>query len=393
LWSWSESGQPQWSLQISDNSTVLSPTTGYVFRTSSPSTTLNFSGTSLYSSDASISGLTNTTGAFAGCHLRSNPYTAYLDWEQVFAASANISSTYCIPTFNGSSMVYDTYNATGNISVNPSGVAMTSYIAPMQAFWVVVDPNTQGTLNMTKAMLSHQAGAVGLKDVTSYPAFARLNLVSGDFYDQVVVYTDVNATAELEDHDSKKFFLSNKPQVYCAVGNEKLVINALKQGKAQTSSPLTIELPSTQVYKFEMAESFIENGLVILEDKQEGIFQDMGVNPTYEFFGNSGVIADRFVLHFQLPNGTNNEGQAGVEDLTSAQIDVISNQQGEILVSLSSDLTATGDIQIFDGSGRLVGQKEITSSQTGLQLSNGMGVYFVRVQTPMKTEMKKVMVY
>jgi hypothetical protein len=177
------------------------------------------------------------------------------------------------------------------------------------------------------------------------------------------------------------------------VGNEKLVINALKQGKAQTSSPLTIELPSTQVYKFEMAESFIENGLVILEDKQEGIFQDMGVNPTYEFFGNSGVIADRFVLHFQLPNGTNNEGQAGVEDLTSAQIDVISNQQGEILVSLSSDLTATGDIQIFDGSGRLVGQKEITSSQTGLQLSNGMGVYFVRVQTPMKTEMKKVMVY
>ena len=393
LWSWSESGQPQWSLQISDNSTVLSPTTGYVFRTSSPSTTLNFSGTSLYSIDASIPNLSNSGGSFAGCHLMSNPYTAYLDWEQVFTASTNISSTYCIPTFNGSSMVYDTYNASGNIAVFPSGVAMTSFIAPMQAFWVVVNPNTQGTLYMTKAMLSHQAGAVGLKDITSFPAFARLNLVSGDFYDQVVVYTDVNATAELEDYDSKKFFLSNKPQVYCAVGNEKLVINALKQGKAQTSSPLTIELPSTQVYKFEMAESFIENGLVILEDKQEGIFQDMGVNPTYEFFGNSGVIADRFVLHFQLPNGTNNEGQAGVEDLTSAQIDVISNQQGEILVSLSSDLTATGDIQIFDGAGRLVGQKEITSSQTGLQLSNGMGVYFVRVQTPMKTEMKKVMVY
>jgi hypothetical protein len=65
LWSWTESGQPQWSLQIPDNS-VLSPTTGYVFRTSAPSTTLNFSGTSLYSTDASIPNLSNSGGSFAG---------------------------------------------------------------------------------------------------------------------------------------------------------------------------------------------------------------------------------------------------------------------------------------------------------------------------------------
>ena len=167
----------------------------------------------------------------------------------------------------------------------------------------------------------------------------------------------------------------------------------MKQGKAQTSAPLTVELPSTQDYKFEMAESFVENGLVILEDKQEGIFQDMGVNPIYEFFGNSGVIADRFVLHFQLPNGTNNEGQAGVEDLTNGQIAVIANHDGAVTVALSADLTTSGDIQIFDGAGRLVAQKAITSAQTSLQLSNGMGVYFVRVQTPMKSETKKVMVY
>ena len=393
LWSWTESGQPQWSSQITDNNAPLVPTTGYVFRTSAPSTTLNFSGTSLYSIDASIPNLSNSSGSFAGCHLRSNPYTAYLDWEQVFTASTNISSTYCIPTFNGSSMVYDTYNATGNVAVFPSGVAMTNFIAPMQAFWVVVNPSTQGTLNMTKAMLSHQAGAVGLKDITSFPAFARLNLVSGDFYDQVVVYTDANATSEVEDYDSKKFFLPNKAQVYCPVGNDKLVINALKQGKAQTSAPLTVELPSTQVYKFEMAESFVENGLVVLEDKQEKIFQDMGVNPVYEFYGNSGVIADRFVLHFQLPNGTTNEGQAGVEDLTSGQIAVIANHDGAVTVALSADLTTSGDVQIFDGAGRLIAQKAITSAQTSLQLNNGTGVYFVRVQTPMKTEMKKVMVY
>ena len=62
-------------------------------------------------------------------------------------------------------------------------------------------------------------------------------------------------------------------------------------------------------------------------------------------------------------------------------------------VVLSADLTTSGGIQIFDEAGRLVAQKAITSAQTSLQLNNGMGVYFVRVQTPMKTEMKKVMVY
>jgi hypothetical protein len=395
LWSWTESAQQQWSNQL-QNSTPLAPTTGYVFRTGAASTTLNFSGTSLYSSNVSISNLSNSGATFAGCHLLSNPYTAYLDWEQIVdpnnSGTSNISSTYCIPTYDGAGMVYDTYNANNDVAVNPSNVAMTRYIAPMQAFWVVVN-SAPGSISMTKSMLSHQAGAVGLKDITSFPAFARLNLVNGDFYDQVVIYTDVNATSEVEDYDSKKFFLPNKAQVYCPVGNDKLVINALKNGKAQTSAPLTLELPSTQIYKFEMAESFVENGLVILEDKQEKILQDMGVNPVYEFFGNSGVIADRFVLHFQLPNGSNNGGQAGVEDLSSGQISVISNHEGAMTVLLSADLTTSGDIHIFDEAGRLVAQKEITSAKTSLQLNNGMGVYFVRVQTPMKTEMKKVMVY
>lgn len=394
LWSWTEG--TGWSSQIPGN-TPLSPTTGYVFRTSAPSTTLNFSGSSLYSSDASILGLTNTTGAFAGCHLMSNPYTAYLDWESVIAAggTTNLATTMCVRSYNTSSsqMVYDTYNATGDVAVQNSSYAVTRYIAPMQSFWIIVNPSTTGTLSMTKSMLSHQPTATGLKDITSFPAFARLNLVDGSFFDQVVVYTDAAANAELEDYDSKKFFLPNLAQVYCPVGNDKLVINALKKGKAITSAPLTVELPSTKVYKFEMAESFVENGLVILEDRQEGIFQDMGVNPTYEFYGNSGVVADRFVLHFQLPNGTNNEGQVGVEDLISAQIDVISNQQGEILVSLSSDLTATGDIQILDAAGRLVQTTAIKGQDTKLQITEGTGVYFVRVTTPMKSETKKVLVY
>ncbi len=395
LGSWTEG--TGWSLQLTDN-TPLNPTTGYVFRTGSD-VTLNFSGTSLYSANMNPTNLSNNGGPLGGCHLLSNPYTAYLDWAQVVAqantGTSNISTTYCVRSYNSTNneMVYDTYNASGGVASNPSSLAVTQFIAPLQAFWIRVNTGVTGNVNITKSMLSHQSSGIGLKDITSFTAFARLNLVSGDFFDQVVVYTDANAGIEVEDYDSEKFFLPNKPQVYCKVGEKKLVINALKSGKAQNAVPLTIELPSTQVYKFEMAESFVENGLVILEDRQEGIFQDMGVNPTYEFYGNSGVVADRFVLHFQLPNGINNEGQVGVEDLTSAQIDVVSNQQGEILVSLSSDLTATGDIQILDAAGRLIQTTAIKGQDTKLQITEGTGVYFVRVTTPMKSETKKVLVY
>ena len=390
LWSWNESAQA-WNNNISSG-TSIGTGDGYVYRTGA-NKTLVFRGTALYNG-VNASGLSRTAGSFTGCHLYTNSFTAYLDWNTFHSSSTNISSTYCVRSFNQSSstMVYDTYNATGNVSVQNSSFPMTRYIAPMQSFWIKVTQGT-GSISILPSNLTHQPTASGLKELTSFPAFARLNLVNGEFSDQVVVYTDANAAAEFDNYDSEKFFLPNVPQVYCPVGDKKTVINALKQGKAQTSAPLTVELPSTQVYKFEMAESFVENGLVILEDKQEGIFQDMGVNPVYEFYGNSGVIAGRFVLHFQLPNGTNNEGQAGVEDLTNGQIAVIANHDGAVNVILSADLTTSGDIQIFDEAGRLVAQKAITSAQTSLQLNNGMGVYFVRVQTPMKTEMKKVMVY
>lgn len=390
LWQWSE-GSQAWSSQIADN-TSLSASTGYVLRLGS-NTTLNFTGTNLYNANSSFSGLTNTAGSFGGCHLFANSNLGYLDWHTVYGAG--VSSTYCVRSYNttNSQMVYDTYNAVGTVAVQNSSYAVTRYIAPMQSFWIRVNPSTTGAISINKTNLSHQPTATGLKEITEFPAFARLNLVDGTFSDQVVVYTDVNADAEVEDHDSKKFFLPNVAQVYCKVGNDKLVINALKKGKAQISAPLTIELPATKVYKFEMAESFVENGLVILEDKQEGIFQDMGVNPSYEFYSTSGVIADRFVLHFQLPNGTNNEGQAGVEEVASSTINVISNQNGAILVSLSADLTATGEVQILDAAGRMIQTTTINGQDTKLQVTEGTGVYFVRVLTPMKSETKKVLVY
>jgi hypothetical protein len=197
------------------------------------------------------------------------------------------------------------------------------------------------------------------------------------------------ATSGMDAYDSKKMMLSNVPQVYTKVGDQKLVINGLKESKAHTIVPLTLQLPTSQSYHFEMEESNVNYGLVILEDRQELVFQDMTANPDYAFFAQGGISSDRFVLHFHFPLNTASTDEIG----SSAQIDIVSNNTGAVNVHLSDDLQVGGEITVLDQAGRLVAKKTITQAQTLVQINETAGVYFVRVQTPGKTEMKKVVLY
>ena len=376
----------------------MSPMQGHVVRLGASETSV-FTGGTLNTGDYTNTSLTNTgTAEKRGYHLLSNPYPSYLDWSAAYTGAAGISSTIWYRSYNttNTAMVFDTYNATGSVAATNSSGITTQYIPPMQAFWVYnPTDNTTGSITFSNSMRSHQANG-GLKDIEDFPAFARLNLVDGDFIDQVVVYTDPNAKNKVDNYDSKKFLLPNKPQVYATVGDEQLVINGLKSGMVKTIVPLTVELPNAQVYTFEMDESYVENGSVILEDTQEGVFQDMGIHTIYQFSADAGVIANRFVLHFLLPTGNTSDSedsQVGINDLTNAQIDVINNQQGSILVSISSDLQASGEIQILDAAGSLIQSKTISDHTTALAIKQGAGIYFVRVITPLKSEMKKIFIY
>jgi hypothetical protein len=400
LWTYSETALA-YNTEITNNSTSLSPMQGCVVRLGASETSV-FTGGLLNTGDYTSSlTRTGTTDSKRGYTLLSNPYPSYLDWSAAYTAAvatnANISSTIWYRTAtSGGNMVFDIYNASSGIIANNSLGTLTQYIPPMQSFWVY-NPNdgTSGSLTFSNSMRSHQANG-GLKDIEDFPAFARLNLVDGDFIDQVVVYTEPNAKNKVDNYDSKKFLLPNKPQVYATVGDEQLVINGLKSGMAKTIVPLTVELPNAQVYTFEMNESYVENGSVILEDTQEGVFQDMGIHTTYQFSGDAGVTANRFVLHFLLPTGNTSDSedsQVGINDLSNAQIDVINNQQGSILVSISSDLQASGEIQILDAAGSLIQSKTISAHTTALAIKQGAGIYFVRVITPLKSEMKKIFIY
>jgi hypothetical protein len=367
---------------------MLSPIQGHVARLGA-SSTINFTGGALNSGDYTNNSLTNTgTGSTRGYTLISNPYPSFLDWDLIAAGATGIATSLWYRTNDGSSMVYDTYNATGGVSTLNSGVSTNPrYIPPMQAFWVYNPTDgTTGSLTISNNMRSHQNNG-GLKDATDFPAFVRLNLENDGAIDQTVLYFDNNAAAGYDNFDSDKMMLANAAQVYSFVDNKKLAINGMKSIKANKQVPLTVEFPTAKSYSFNATEVVMTEGIVILEDRLTKVFQDLTMNPVYNFDASAGTDANRFVVHFQA-----NGGVAGIETAEDNGIAIVSNASGLVTITLSEELPAIGTIQIIDINGKVIATQSIIEQSTTMNINAATGVYHVLVDSSAKVARKKIVI-
>jgi trimeric autotransporter adhesin len=397
LWQWNESN---FNYALVPTGQQLAQGKSYVLR-SGQNEIINFSGASLSNGTVNVTGLTRTgtTQTYRGCHLISNPYPSYLDWNAI--SKTNIGSTMYVRTAVGSTFdVMETYNSVGNIATNNSGTPLTQYIAPMQGFWVKVPTDGQtGSLTMDNSMRSHQPTGAGLRSTPQdFPAFLRFNMLDGQNKDQVILLMSPDASMSLDAFDSEKMSSSGYAQFYSTVNAKKLVINGMKNVKAKTSVPLTLVMPTSKSYTFQAEEFNIEDGLILLEDKQEGVIQDLTVNPTYSFFGNAGTNATRFVVHFQLATapvlvgGPQELESLGSDELMSDNIQIVSNNQGTVIIRLDEGFKPEGNIRIFDASGRLVEQTDFKDQETTIQLNEQSGLYFVEVSAGKLMVKKKIVI-
>jgi uncharacterized repeat protein (TIGR02543 family) len=389
LWTYAEATQTY--SEITTNGVTMSPIQGHVARLGA-SSTINFTGGVLNSGDYTNNSLTNTgTGSTRGYTLLSNPYPSYLDWTTAYttavATNVNLSSSIWYRSNDGTNMVYDIYNATGAIATTNSGGTTTQYIPPMQAFWVY-NPNdgTTGSVTFSNSMRSHQNNG-GLKSITDFPAFLRLNLENDGAIDQTVLYFDNNAKTGYDNFDSDKMMVSNAAQVYSFVDNKKLAINGMKSVKANKQVPLTVEFPTTKSYAFNATEVAMIDGMVILEDRLMNVFQDLTMNPVYAFDAVAGTDANRFVVHFQA-----NGGVAGIETAEENGIDIVSNATGLVTISLSEELPATGTIHIIDINGKVIATQAINEQTTTMNINAATGVYHVLVDSSAKVARKKIVI-
>jgi len=180
-----------------------------------------------------------------------------------------------------------------------------------------------------------------------------------------------------------------------------LVMNGLKSNKKKISIPLYLELPSSKVYQLQLNEYNMEEGLIILEDKLEGSMQDFTINDTYSFYSNSGVLTNRFVLHFFMPDATiTAQGPSNTwvdEEVTineGGNISVSSNGRGKVTIEQDIDTTATekGAVMVRDASGREVYNGQLEGAQTSIQIDAPSGVYFVEVIIQGEAELKRIFI-
>jgi hypothetical protein len=406
VWSYSEATKAY--TEIISSTAPMSAGTGYVHRRSLDGT-LTFSAADangLCKSDFPISGLTRTSGSSVGFNLIANPYMAYLDWHAV--TKTNVEETYYIRSNNAGSDISAliTYNGSNQQLTHNTSLTLTAaqmqYLAPMQAVWVRVgSTSATGSLAMTRSMLSHQTGNPGLKNTGVFPTLARVNLVDGPRYDQLLVFMNEYMTNAVDQNDSEKMFVSGAPQLYTMASGKKLVMNGLKNNKKKISVPLYLELPESKVYNLQLAEYILEDGIILIEDKQEGTIQDFTIHDTYAFYANSGVLQNRFVLHFYMPDaGVSAQGPSNswVEEESAinegGSILVSTNGRGKVTIQqdIHASSTEKGSVVVRDAAGKGVYNGPLIGSATIFELNVPSGVYFVEVQLNGQIEMKKIFV-
>lgn len=393
---------------ITDNAAALSSGTGYVHRRST-NDTLTFTGVGangLYGGDMNLTGLTRTSGSSVGFNLISNPYMAYLDWDAV--TKTNVEPTYYLRSHNSTAndiTALITYNASTGLESNNSSISNSvdfSYLAPLQAIWVRVGTAAStGSLAMTRSMLSHQTGNTGLKSSTIFPTLARVNLVDGPRFDQMLVFLNQDMTNGVDQYDSEKMFASGVPQIYTMAAGKKLVMNGLNSNKKKISVPVYLELPESKVYNLQLADYNLEDGLILLEDKLEGTIQDFTFNDSYAFYANSGVLQNRFVLHFYAPDATitaqgpSNTWAAEEGSYSEGtNVEITADSKGKVQISLNQPETekVDGIVQVTDANGRIVHSGALEGAVTTIELNVPSGIYYLTVQSGNMIENKKVFI-
>jgi hypothetical protein len=355
LWSHSEIGETMGNgySQITGNSTSLNMMQGYVVRMSDNGI-VTFSGNSFNVDVVPQITVTRTGSSHPkrGYNLVGNPYPSYLDFDMV--DDSHIESSMWYRTSTGSTMVFDTYNKTTQIGTNNNGSgAVTNYLPPMQAFWVLLrDGKTSEDLWFGSWMRSHTGDYLLKSNNENNILRLSIHNTANNNRDEAIIVFNENAEPGVDDWDSKK--MSNAtaaiPEIWTKEGSENLVINAMPEIIDGMTVPLymSIGVSGDHSISFDL-NKFDNTTEVLLEDLQLSVMHDVRTGD-YAFTSNNVSNHNRFVLHFNK------------------------NDQGPVWVTKNMGTAVQANWEEVPGAVKY----EVRYSDTG-----GSGIYFPVAQTTM----------
>lgn len=359
-----------WS-QITNTSTSLDAKTGYIANINSDRV-VTFTGGSLNTGEQTIGSLSSGGATFTGYNLVGNPYPSYLSWNG--ASRTNVGTTIWYKSKSTGAYVLQTYNSAGGGATNGG----TNLIPPMQAFWVRVTSGT-GSIVFDNSDRDHNDQSVSANRLKA-PAedtrkTLRLEVSNGENKDEALIYADVNAQNGYDTYDSNKMFNNNVavPEIYTAIGDEKLAINGFNDISDNQQLALGFKTSAANAFIIKALEvkNFASGTKIILIDNQK-LDKEFDLSEGAEYSFTSGIVNDmtRFTLLFRAPGNTTK-----LEDVSKVNATVYVNSSNLITIVAPEKSIYS----IYNTLGVLVDSGKMYANQQTVNRYLPTGVYIVRV--------------
>jgi hypothetical protein len=341
-----------------------------------------------------------------------NPYPSYLDWKKVAASNTNVLPTiwlrskktsgagggYTFATVNVAAYLLKPLENQPVISAGFANTNITTYIPPMQAYWVRLNTDYSTTdFKVTNDMRSHGDDAGNTfkapAQKTSAQALLRLEVSNGTTGDEAVVYFNESASNGFDIFDSPKMAngSTSVPEIYTLAGSEQLVINGLNSIPYDSELPIgfstgtagNFSLKASQLANFDTGTQLI---LKDYADVNNPVSTDLSDGSSYSF---TSVVtsnnSSRFTLTFRAPSIATVINPAENNNLW-----ISTNANGQIIINGISN--AETIVAVYNAVGQKVSEKNLKSSSVTLENPHTPGVYLVAVSNSGKTITKKVII-
>ncbi|MBX7203775.1 MAG: PKD domain-containing protein, partial [Bacteroidia bacterium] len=243
------------------------------------------------------------SATYDGSNLVGNPYPSPISWNAILALGGNAGQISSVVKRFSSTTTYTGQYADWNGSVGTNGA--NDNIALGQGFFVQALSGANNFV-MTNNVRRSTPGAGFFEEAPATPAngILRLKVSGGKGADEAVLYID-NRASDAFDRilDAPKMLgtLEGLPNLYTLAGEENVSINALSELKLDKTIPLDVVVTQAGTHLLEVLElkNFDPSSIVLLEDRQKGVFYNLRNVANLSYDLQPGTISGRFFIHLK----------------------------------------------------------------------------------------------
>ena len=367
-------------ISYTTNTLPLVAMQGYAAQINTLPMTVNTTGTPNRGSQSiNITRTTSSTTSADGWNMIGNPYPSPVRWSAI--KNANPTAT------DGS--IYRFY-ASGQYSGNwatHNGVAgtngATDLIASSQAFFVSASQNATVKLNDT---VRSAGNPPFFKMNSALPDEIRINLSNSVSADEIVAYTDPNATYGYDPgYDATKFTGLNIVHLGFDMPAKELAINVLDSVTEQTELPLRMVVTDTGTYALTATELNLTDLVAYFKDAQTNSLIDLSATAPTLYLNGGQDYSGRYSIVFRHKLATS----IGAVDDPNIKIYASGNR---VYIERSSSSAAV--IDITNELGQRIINTETDQQKTQILLPGHEELWyaFVRVTEGSKVSAKKLLI-